>query len=95
MQFISFILMAVLNLQKDPLKGSVIDTVCSKVHQLLNYCKRKEIIFDSISADCFSLSGDIYLGIFKKFINAPQKVRVFVSNFWGAFLMNLTYEDKD
>lgn len=72
MKFSGFILTAVLILPKAPLKGSVIESVCSKIHQLLNDCERKEIIFDNVSAAYFSLSGDLYLGIFKKFINAPK-----------------------
>ena len=85
MKFSGFILTAVLLLSKAPLKGSVIENVCSKVHQLLNYCKRKEIIFDNVSAAYFSLSGDLYLGIFKKFINAPQKVRYKNLTIWSFF----------
>ena len=85
MKFGGFILTAVLILPKAPLKGSVIESVCSKIHQLLNDCERKEIIFDSISADCFSLSVDFYLGIFKKYMNAPQKVRFLCLTFGGFF----------
>ena len=64
MKFSGFILTAVLILPKAPLKGSVIESVCSKIHQLLNDCERKEIIFDSISADCFSLFSGLCLAIF-------------------------------
>ena len=87
MKFSGFIFMAVF--VPDPAKRSS-QRKCHRKSLFqspltINDCKRKEIIFDNVSAAYFSLSGDLYLGIFKKFINAPKKVRYKNLTIWGFF----------